>query len=282
MKCAGISISNTIATYCQYEALKYVSFPTQTLGKCGKMIPVMILGILIAGKKYTWKDFVIAILVTLGCVLFVQTGDITLPDHDKHDSVYGLLLMGGYLFSDGFTSTFQEKLFHGYEMSTYNQMLYVNLFSALFILIKLIAMNEFLPSLTFSFLYPRFTINSLILSVTSTTGQLIILITIKQFGALFFATVMTVRQVVSIILSCIVYLHPLTIWQWFSSALVFGVLYYKDTMMRSSRGHHHLPSPPTPSATTNEPNATSLIDTKSDSIVIPLEQEMTPIPPNHK
>ena len=28
------------ATTCQYEALRYVSFPTQTLGKTAKMIPV--------------------------------------------------------------------------------------------------------------------------------------------------------------------------------------------------------------------------------------------------
>jgi len=83
VKCAGISISNTIATYCQYEALKYVSFPTQTLGKCGKMIPVMILGILISGKKYGWKDFFVAILVTVGCVLFIQTGILVVQINRK-------------------------------------------------------------------------------------------------------------------------------------------------------------------------------------------------------
>ena len=44
--------------------------------------------------------------------------------------------MGGYLFSDGFTSVFQEKLFKGYKMSTYNQMLYVNMFSAFISLVS--------------------------------------------------------------------------------------------------------------------------------------------------
>ncbi len=39
---AAISLSNVVATFCQYEALKHVSFPVQTLGKCAKMIPVMI------------------------------------------------------------------------------------------------------------------------------------------------------------------------------------------------------------------------------------------------
>ena len=70
----GISISNTIATFCQYEALKYVSFPTQTLGKCGKTIPVLILGTLISGKKYGVSDYVICVLITLGCTIFVLTG----------------------------------------------------------------------------------------------------------------------------------------------------------------------------------------------------------------
>lgn len=51
---AAISLSNVIATWCQYEALKYVSFPTQTLGKCGKMIPVMIMGAILSGKRFVF------------------------------------------------------------------------------------------------------------------------------------------------------------------------------------------------------------------------------------
>lgn len=33
----------------------------------------------------------------------------------------GVMLMMGYLGFDGFTSTFQDKLFKGYMMETYNQ-----------------------------------------------------------------------------------------------------------------------------------------------------------------
>eukprot|EP01103_Thecamoeba_quadrilineata_P009918 TRINITY_DN2029_c0_g1_i1.p1 TRINITY_DN2029_c0_g1~~TRINITY_DN2029_c0_g1_i1.p1 ORF type:complete len:380 (+),score=48.41 TRINITY_DN2029_c0_g1_i1:132-1271(+) len=235
---ALVSLSNTVATFCQYEALKYVSFPTQTLGKCGKIIPVMILGMTLSGKKYTWKDFVVALVVSIGCALFVLTGNET-SHKDKSDTIYGLLLMVLYVFSDGFTSTLQEKLFHGTEMSTYNQMLYVNLCSAFISLATLLFTGDFLPSIDFSAQHIDFLGNSIFLSLASTLGQLVILMTIKEFGALFFATVMTVRQVISIILSCIVYLHPLTIGQWVSAAVVFGAIYYKDTMMRSSRGHSH-------------------------------------------
>ena len=42
----------------------------------------------------------------------------------------GLTLMLGYLGADGFTSTFQDKLFRGFRMSAFNQMLYINAFSS--------------------------------------------------------------------------------------------------------------------------------------------------------
>jgi adenosine 3'-phospho 5'-phosphosulfate transporter B2 len=36
------SISNSLSSYSQYEALKYISFPTQVLAKSCKIIPVML------------------------------------------------------------------------------------------------------------------------------------------------------------------------------------------------------------------------------------------------
>ena len=48
----AIAFSNMLATTCQYEALRYVSFPTQTLAKTAKMIPVMVWGTLLSRKLY--------------------------------------------------------------------------------------------------------------------------------------------------------------------------------------------------------------------------------------
>lgn len=69
-----VSISNFLATFCQYEALKYVTFPMQTLGKCGKMIPVLLIGSLFYKKSYPLKQYLMALLVTLGCTIFLTTG----------------------------------------------------------------------------------------------------------------------------------------------------------------------------------------------------------------
>eukprot|EP00408_Alexandrium_pacificum_P027425 CAMPEP_0171193966 /NCGR_PEP_ID=MMETSP0790-20130122/20649_1 /TAXON_ID=2925 /ORGANISM="Alexandrium catenella, Strain OF101" /LENGTH=149 /DNA_ID=CAMNT_0011659155 /DNA_START=53 /DNA_END=498 /DNA_ORIENTATION=+ len=59
-KYLAISLSNVAASWCQYEALRYVSFPVQMLGKSFKMMPVMVWGIIISGKRYGFSDWAVA------------------------------------------------------------------------------------------------------------------------------------------------------------------------------------------------------------------------------
>lgn len=63
--------------------------------------------------------------------------------------------------------------------------------------------------------------------MAATTGALFISYTIKTFGALIFATIMTTRQFLSILLSCLLFAHPLSMGQWAGTGIVFGTLYYQ-------------------------------------------------------
>merc|ERR1712061_117765 len=94
------------------------------------MMPVMIWSIAISGKVYKAQDWAVAAAVTWGVTQFLMTGSISSKHTDNSSSVYGLLLLLGFLGCDGFTSTFQEKLFKDHKTSKFNQMLYVNLSSA--------------------------------------------------------------------------------------------------------------------------------------------------------
>ncbi|GAB4819307.1 hypothetical protein N2152v2_006353 [Parachlorella kessleri] len=224
---AAVSISNVVATFCQYEALKHVSFPLQTLGKCAKMIPVMLWGTLIMRKRYGARDYINAAVITLGCTLFLMTGSVKAKRAAADSSTFGVMLMLGYLGFDGFTSTFQDKLFKGYQMSIWNQILYVQSFSAAFSLLGLITAGQLMPALSFVSRHPQALSSILALSAAATVGQLFISHTIRTYGALVFATVMTTRQFISILLSCILFAHPLAPGQWVGTAAVFGALYYK-------------------------------------------------------
>ncbi|KAH9556252.1 hypothetical protein CY35_07G017200 [Sphagnum magellanicum] len=174
-KYAGVSLSNVLATSCQYEALKFVSFPVQTLAKCAKMIPVM---------------------VTPGLVPY---------NNIVQSTTWGVVLMIGYLGFDGFTSTFQDKLFKGYNMDIYNQILYVTLCSCGLSLTGLLMQGQGMLALYFVLRHPDCLFDIMLLSLAATTSQFFISYTIRTFGALIFATIMTTRQV-----------------------LVFGSLYYRS------------------------------------------------------
>jgi adenosine 3'-phospho 5'-phosphosulfate transporter B2 len=49
------SISNMLSSWCQYEALRYVSFPATTLFKSFKLAPVMAMGKILGNKSCTWS-----------------------------------------------------------------------------------------------------------------------------------------------------------------------------------------------------------------------------------
>jgi len=227
-KYLAISFSNVAATWCQYEALKYVSFPVQMLGKSFKMMPVMFWGIVISGKKYGLKDWLIAAGVTFGVTTFLLTGDIKSKHGDKGSSVYGLLLLMVFLACDGFTSTFQEKLFKEHKTSKYNQMLYVNSGSAVVSGGTLLLSGQAGNAIGFCVKHPEFMVHAGSLSGAAVAGQYFIYSLVKEFGALVLACTMNVRQVLSILNSYILYGHPISLLQLSGLCMVFAALFYKS------------------------------------------------------
>ncbi|KAL2470439.1 UDP-galactose/UDP-glucose transporter 5B [Abeliophyllum distichum] len=233
-----ISVSNILTTTCQYEALKYVSFPVQTLAKCAKMIPVMIWGTIIMQKKYNGRDYLLAFLVTLGCSLFIlypAAGDISPYSRGRESTVWGVSLMLGYLGFDGFTSTFQDKLFRGYDMEIQNQIFYTTLCSCILSFTGLIVQGNFLIAIDFVSRHNDCFFDITILSTVATISQFFISYTIRNFGALTFAAIMTTRQLVSILLSCVWFAHPLSVEQCIGSVIVFGSLYAKSFLTSKQR-----------------------------------------------
>ncbi|CAH9114406.1 unnamed protein product [Cuscuta epithymum] len=233
-----ISVSNMLTTTCQYEALKYVSFPVQTLAKCAKMIPVMIWGTLIMQKKYQGQDYLLAFLVTLGCSLFIlypAAGDVSPYSNGRESTVWGVSLMIGYLGFDGFTSTFQDKLFKGYDMEIHNQIFYTTLCTCFLSFFGLILQGNLLMAINFVSLHHDCFFDILLLSAVATASQFFISYTIRNFGALTFATIMTTRQLASIFLSCLWFGHPLSWEQCVGAVIVFGSLYTKSLFRRKPK-----------------------------------------------
>jgi len=226
-KYAAISLSNVGASTCQYEALKYVSFAVQMLGKSFKMMPVMVWGMAISGKRYKLQDWLIALAVTGGVTLFLMTGPTAASTSQGSTSI-GLLLLAGFLALDGATSTIQEKLFKEENTTKYNQMMYVNGISALVSFGTLLATGTLLPAFAFIQGHPAFIFDAMIFNVSAITGQWFLISQVKEFGALVFAATMNVRQIASILVSYVHYGHIITSYQILALSGVFFALLYKS------------------------------------------------------
>jgi solute carrier family 35 (adenosine 3'-phospho 5'-phosphosulfate transporter), member B2 len=224
MSYGAVSVANLVASTCQYDSLKYISFAMQTLAKCCKMLPVMLWGFLIGRQQYSASELASASAVMAGCAVFIFSGNIlsTEIDYDKNVSqvyVIGIFLLLVYLVLDGFTSTWQGTLFMGYDMDTGNQVLYTTLCSTVLSFVVLVCSNEMSEAGAFLRRNPHAWVYITAVSSVATVIQYFVSYTIKVYGALNFATLMTARQFLSIIASCIIFNHNFTVGQWCGSSL---------------------------------------------------------------
>mmetsp|Transcript_52285 Transcript_52285/g.161945 ORF Transcript_52285/g.161945 Transcript_52285/m.161945 type:complete len:229 (+) Transcript_52285:2-688(+) len=190
------------------------------------MMPVMLWGMAIGGKSYGARDWFVAAGVTLGVTEFLLTGPTAAPS-GSGNSPRGLLWLAAFLALDGLTSTMQEKLFKEHPVSKYNQMLYINIISAIITLVAMIATHTVSSAHVFCSVHPAIVVDIIELCLASIVGQWFIYSLVKEFGAFVLATTLAVRQVVSTLISYIYYRHPITHLQVVALVLVFGALLLK-------------------------------------------------------
>lgn len=221
------SFSNTMSSWFQYEALKFVSFPTQVLCKASKIIPVMLMGKLVSKKSYPYYEYVVAVLLSAGVSLFLLAADPTGKRTSAATTFSGAIMLLGYMAFDSFTSNWQSELFMTYKMSTLQMMFGANLFSCLFTVCSMIEGGNFFTAVEFMMSHATFCGHAIVLSLTSATGQLFIFYTIQSFGPVVFTIIMTVRMMLSIMLSCLIYSHPLSVQAMIGVIIVFVALFLR-------------------------------------------------------
>jgi hypothetical protein len=135
--------------------------------------------------------------------------------------------MVAYLAVDGLTSTWQDHLFKTYNMGICDQVLFTTMFSSCLSFTAAVASGQLVGSIAFISRNPEAVWWILALSVASAVVQLVISFTIKRFGAVVFATIMTTRQFFSVLLSCVYFGTSLARYQWVGVGVVFAALYVK-------------------------------------------------------
>mmetsp|Transcript_1366 Transcript_1366/g.2482 ORF Transcript_1366/g.2482 Transcript_1366/m.2482 type:complete len:464 (-) Transcript_1366:1039-2430(-) len=229
------SISNMLSSWCQYEALRYVSFPAVTLFKSFKLAPVMAMGKFLGNKQYPQYDYWVALCIGIGITMFMTSTDnlqvgfgYNIYDQKASATWTGIMLLGIFLLLDSFTSQWQSRMFQRHrDLSMVELMFATSAFSTLLSLITLIHSDELTPALDFVYRHSEIHLHFFLFSICATIGQLLIFYTIKNFGAVVFTIIMTTRVLMSIALSVYMYGHTVTAVGFFGLVLVMSAVCYR-------------------------------------------------------
>ncbi|KAL1539415.1 UDP-galactose/UDP-glucose transporter 3 [Salvia divinorum] len=225
-------ITNTIGPALGIEALKYISYPAQVLAKSSKMIPVMLMGTLVYGIKYTIPEYICTLLVAGGVSTFAlskTSSKITSKlAHPNAPIGYGLCFLN--LAFDGFTNATQDSITARYpKTSAWNIMLGMNLWGSIYNLVFMFGWPNAIgyDAIAFCRQHSEAAWDILLYCLCGAVGQNFIFLTISRFGSLTNTTITTTRKFVSIVVSSLLSGNPLSGKQWGSVTMVFSGLSYQ-------------------------------------------------------
>ncbi|CAF4717986.1 unnamed protein product [Rotaria sp. Silwood1] len=210
-------------------ALEFVSYPMQVLGKSIKPVPVMLLGVLVARKRYPLIKYFYVLLIVLGVVLFMYKKPKETKVIDTGDLIgIGEFLLFVSLVFDGLTGGIQDKIRDKQKVQAYHMMFSMNIWSCLWASIGILITGEMYGLYTFLKVYPHVIFKMFLLGLTGAIGQNFIFLTIEWFGPLTCSIFTTTRKFFTILCSILIFGNPITQQQMFGTALVFVGLFLEQ------------------------------------------------------
>ncbi|XP_040288845.1 adenosine 3'-phospho 5'-phosphosulfate transporter 2 isoform X1 [Bufo bufo] len=202
-------------------SLGYLNYPTQVIFKCCKLIPVMIGGVFIQGKRYNAVDVTAALCMSAGLIWFTLADSTVAPNFN----VTGVVLISFALCADAVIGNVQEKAMKLHNGSNSEMVLYSYSIGFVYILLGLVVSSGLAPAVSFCSKYPLQTYGyAFFFSLTGYFGISFVLALIKIFGALVAVTVTTGRKAMTIVLSFLFFSKPFTIqYIWSGLLVVLGI-----------------------------------------------------------
>jgi len=244
------SLVYVAAMYSSNEALKYVSYPLQALAKSCKLVPVLLGGMLLLGRRYGWHKYASVALVTAGITAFQFAGDKA-AGKGAHagggapaagGGLFGAALLAFSLAMDGLSGPGQERI-KALALTNTQQMLATNVWATAVMAVLALALGQGAPSVAYLAAHPSLVPALGLFTLTSAVGQLFIFYTIRTFDSLVLTTITMTRTFFTIVVSVVVYGHALTAGQWGAVAVVFAGLVLdagvEEAEKRRKRAAHH-------------------------------------------
>lgn len=218
-----LALSSCLASPFGYAALAHITYPTMILGKSCKLVPVMLVSVLLHGRRYPPIKYATVALITAGVSIFMLFDGSHSRKGSASNSLLGVALLLVNLFLDGLTNSWQDELFRRYRVRSQHLMFYMNLFSCLFMasylctrhllsLLQHAGTSELARFVDFIGLHPACLVDMLLFGLLGAAGQLFIFHTIEHFGAVLLVTVTVTRKLATMLVSVVCFGHAVR-WQ---------------------------------------------------------------------
>ncbi|CAM9557658.1 unnamed protein product, partial [Ectocarpus sp. 6 AP-2014] len=205
------ALTCTLASPFGYWSLSYISYPLLLLAKSCKLVPVMLVGVVLLGRKHTRAEYLAVGLITAGVALFsLKPGafkEDALGEEGGGDeaggknNAIGLALVTVNLLLDGVTNAEQDRINARFNAPGSYMMLAINFWILTFHAVYLGAgwavfgpESELAKALYFMATFPEVIKNVAAFCLCAGTGQLFVFFIIKEFGSLVNVTVTVSRK----------------------------------------------------------------------------------------
>lgn len=213
------ALTYLLAMVCSNMALQWVNYPTQVVGKSGKPIPVMILGVLLGRKNYPLRKYLFVLLIVVGVAMFMYKDG---KSGDGNSVVgFGEFLLVLSLTMDGLTGAIQERMRSEFKTKSGHMMLSMNLWSVIYLGVAIAVSGEGLVFVNFVQRHPSVVWQLITFSFASALGQFFIFLTVSDFGPLPCSIITTTRKFFTVLGSVILFGNTLLPRQWFATVIVF-------------------------------------------------------------
>ena len=204
---ALLSVMTSGSMYLTNAALAYINYTTRIVAKCSKVIPVMIVGTFMHGRRYGMEDYAMCLLLVLGITMFTM-GDVdSFPSFDWRGVTYITIA----LFVESTAGNFEERRFFNLPqpISHCEVVFYVNAIGSAWIALGLFASGELFASVGHVLMEPSVLAAICLAAAFGYISVSCILLCLRHYGATNTEAIKALRKMLSLALSLLVYPKPM-------------------------------------------------------------------------
>ena len=240
--CFLISLANIAATACQYQSLVYIPLSFQSIGKCTKILPTLVLRSMMFGSLPSLADLIICLVVLMGVFLL-----FIFPSYEIVYGSMGFLLIFVHSILDSLTMIIQEKMLL-FKINVQHRTLGGSLGVLLIQSVSGLAISIIISLMLLPYDPNGWVLFSSIpwtllfgLSLSSTFSQLLVLISIQRLTSIGHVLIMTCRHLFVIVASeALLHQDTLVCIQWIGVMMVIGALFLKAILSQIKKPTPHI------------------------------------------